>query len=76
MITKHDHELWIIDKMSHYEYFATYVDDMRIWSKGPMGVIKSLEKIYVLKNGLGLDIAARTYIQNVIPRFEGLFEKI
>jgi hypothetical protein len=62
-----------------------------------MGVMKSLEKTYLLKNvgipeyylggnvrlleaswksqGLGSSISARTYIQNVIPTFEGLSEK-
>jgi hypothetical protein len=35
---------------SHYEYLSTYVDDILIWSKDPMAVIKSLEKIYLLKN--------------------------
>jgi hypothetical protein len=40
----------MIDKTSHYEYLATYVDDILVWSKDPMGVIKSLEKIYVLKS--------------------------
>jgi hypothetical protein len=66
-------------------------------SKDPMSVIKSLNKIYLLKNvgipeyylggnveflcdawkneGLGLAISARTYIQNVIPKFENLFGK-
>ena len=95
--TKHDPDLWMIDKTSHYEYLATYVDDILIWSKDPMAVIKSLEKIYLLKNvgipeyylggnveflgdswknqGLGLAISARTYIQNVIPKFENLFGK-
>jgi Reverse transcriptase (RNA-dependent DNA polymerase) len=48
--TKHDPDLWMIDKTSHYEYLATYVDDILIWSKDPMAVIKSLEKIYILKN--------------------------
>jgi hypothetical protein len=48
--TKHDNDLWMIDKTSHYEYLATYVDDILVWSKDPMGVIKSLEKIYVLKS--------------------------
>jgi hypothetical protein len=78
--------------MIHYEYLATYVDDIL-----PMAVIKSLKKIYLLKNvgipeyylggnveffgdswknqGLGLAISARTYIQNVIPKFENLFGK-
>jgi Reverse transcriptase (RNA-dependent DNA polymerase) len=95
--TKHDPELWMIDKTSHYEYLATYVDDILIWSKDPMSFIKSLEKIYLLKNegipenylggnveflgdawknqGLGIAISARTYIQNVIPKFEALFGK-
>ena len=40
----------MIDKTSHYEYLATNVDDILIWSKDPMAVIKSLEKIYLLKN--------------------------
>ena len=48
--TKHDLDLWMVDNSSHYEYLATYVDDILIWSKDPMAVIKSLEKIYLLKN--------------------------
>jgi hypothetical protein len=93
--TKHDPDLWIVDKPSHYEYLATYVDDILVWSKDPMAVIKSLEKTYMLKNvgipeyclggnveflgeawknqGLGLALSENTYIQNVIPIFEGLF---
>jgi hypothetical protein len=73
------------------------VDDILIWSKDPMAVIKSLEKTYMLKSvgipeyyldenveslgeawknqGLGLALSAKTYIQNVIPKFEGLFGK-
>jgi hypothetical protein len=47
--TKHDPDLWMVDKSSHYEYLATYVDDMFIWSKDPMAVIKLLEKTYMLK---------------------------
>jgi hypothetical protein len=96
--TKHDPDLWMIDKASHYEYLATYVDNILIWSKDPMSVIKSLEKIYLSKNvgipeyyvggnveflgdvwknqGLGLAISARTYIQNVIPKFENRFGKV
>jgi hypothetical protein len=42
--TKHDPDL------SHFEYLFTYVDDILIWSKDPMAVIKSLEKIYLSKN--------------------------
>jgi hypothetical protein len=87
----------VVDKSFYYEYLATYVDDILIWSKDPRAVIKSLEKIYLLRNigiseyflggnvellgdswnnqGLGLAISARTYIQNVIPKFESLFGK-
>jgi hypothetical protein len=43
----------MIDKSTHYEYLATYVDDILVWSKDPMAVIKPLEKIYVLK-GVGI----------------------
>jgi hypothetical protein len=50
--TKHDPDLWMIDKASHYEYLATYVDDILIWSKDPMSVIKSLEKIYLKNIGI------------------------
>jgi hypothetical protein len=39
--TKHDFDLWMFDKSSHYEYLATYVDDILIWSEDPMEVIKS-----------------------------------
>ena len=48
--TKHDPDLWMVDKTSHYKYFATFVDDILIWSKDPMAVIKILEKTYFLKN--------------------------
>jgi hypothetical protein len=47
--TKHDSNLWMLDLSSHYEYLATYVDDILIWNKDPMAVIKSLEKTYILK---------------------------
>jgi hypothetical protein len=47
--TKHDPDLLMVDKSSHYEYLATYVDDILIWSKDPMAVIKALEKTYMLK---------------------------
>jgi hypothetical protein len=39
-----------VDKSSHYEYLATYVDDILIWSKDPMAVIKTLEKTYMRKS--------------------------
>jgi hypothetical protein len=43
--TKHDPDLWMVHKSSHYEYLATYVDDIFIWNKYPMAIIKSLENI-------------------------------
>jgi hypothetical protein len=51
--TKHDPDLWMVDKTSHSDYLATYVDDILIWSKDPMAVIKALEKTYILK-GVGI----------------------
>jgi hypothetical protein len=48
--TKHDPGLWMVDMSSRYEYLARYVDDILIWSKDPMAVIKSLEKAYMLKS--------------------------
>jgi hypothetical protein len=48
--TKHDPDLWMVDKSSHYEYLAKYVDDILIWSKDPMAVIRSVEKTYMLKS--------------------------
>jgi hypothetical protein len=43
--TKHDPDLWKVDRSSNYEYLATYVDDILIWSKDLMAVIKLLAKI-------------------------------
>jgi hypothetical protein len=40
----------MVGKSSNYEYLATYIDDILIWSKDPMAVIKSLEKTYMLKS--------------------------
>jgi hypothetical protein len=95
--TKHDPDLWMVDKSSHYEYLATCEDDILIWNKDPMVIIKALEETYMLKGvgipeyylrvnveflgeasknqGLGLLVSAKTYIRNVIPKFEGLFGK-
>jgi hypothetical protein len=44
--TKYDPDLWIFNKPSHYEYLASYVNEILIWRKDPMDVIKLLEKIY------------------------------
>jgi hypothetical protein len=49
---KHDPDLWMVEKSSHYEYLATYVDGILIWNKDHMAVINSLEKAYMLKSAL------------------------
>ena len=49
---KADPNLWICDKGDHYEYIATYVDNLLVWSKDPMKVIKILKEDYILK-GVG-----------------------
>jgi hypothetical protein len=48
--TKHNPDLWMVDNPSHYEYLATYMDDILIWSKDPMAFIKALEKTYMLQS--------------------------
>jgi hypothetical protein len=40
----------MVDKSSHYEYLGTYVDDIIIWIKDPMTVIKLLEDDYIVKS--------------------------
>ena len=93
--SKYDHDLWIKDKVDHYEYLATFVDDILVWSKDPMAIMSELKKVYVLKgvgipeyylggnveildehwasDGVGLALSAKTYIENVVPKFETLF---
>jgi hypothetical protein len=34
--TKHDPDLWMVDKSSQNEYLTTYLDDILIWRKDPM----------------------------------------
>ena len=50
--SKADPDLWIKDMGTHYEYIARYVDDVIVFSKDPMKVMKELEEEYVLK-GVG-----------------------
>ena len=44
-----DPNVWIKDCGTHYEYIATWVDDLLIFSKNAMEIIKQLEKRYELK---------------------------
>jgi hypothetical protein len=47
-----DPNLWLRDRGDHYDYAATYVDDLLIFSRECMEVIKALKKDYILK-GVG-----------------------
>ena len=92
-----DADLWMIDKGTHYDYIATYVDDLLIWSRDPMAIIEKLKKSFILKgvgapeyylggdvdqldehwtvDAVGLALSAKTYIKNLIPKFEKLLAK-
>ena len=50
--SKADPNLWFIDCKTHYEYVATYVDDLLVFAKRPMDLIETLKKRYILK-GVG-----------------------
>ena len=93
-----DCDFWYRDVGDHYEYLATFVDDLLVWSKDPMSIIEELKKSYILKgvgvpeyylggdveildqhwkeDGVGIALSAKTYIKNVIPKFETLFDEI
>ena len=47
-----DNHFWIRKQSDHYEYLATYVDDILVFSRDPLGIIKIIEKSYSLK-GVG-----------------------
>ena len=47
--SKPDSNFWYRDCGDHYEYCACYVDDLLIWSKDPMKIVKQLETVYELK---------------------------
>jgi hypothetical protein len=51
--SKADTDFWILDKGDHYEYVATYVDDVLVYSRDPMRVIRELQCDYILK-GIGV----------------------
>ena len=40
------------DYGTHYEYICMYVDDILIFSKSPMTIVRGLEALYILK-GVG-----------------------
>jgi len=51
--TKADADFWYRDKGSHYEYIATYVDDILAWSRNPMDLMDEVKRSYTLK-GVGV----------------------
>jgi hypothetical protein len=51
--SKADTDFWIASKGDHYEYVATYVDDVLVYSRDPMKVIHELQCNYILK-GIGV----------------------
>ena len=51
--SKADTDLWMKDCGTHYEYIATYVDDLLVMSKDPMRIIKALEEEYGALKGVG-----------------------
>ena len=51
--SKADPDMWYRNKHDHYEYIATYVDDLLVASRDPQSVMKALEEQYVLK-GVGI----------------------
>jgi hypothetical protein len=75
---------------NHWEYLATYVDDILVFSKDPMAMINKLKAVYTLKGigepdyYLGRDIAitldtkiacsAKTYIKRAVTNYEALFD--
>ena len=49
---KADYDFWIRPKGDHYEYVATYVDDVLAFSRDPMSIISEIQKMFMLK-GIG-----------------------
>jgi hypothetical protein len=47
-----DLDLWIRPQEDHYEYVATYVDDILAFSREPMSIIEEIRKDFMLK-GVG-----------------------
>ena len=43
--SKADHCLWYRKMGDHYEYIATWVDDVLHWSSNPMKVMNELKKV-------------------------------
>eukprot|EP00934_Nitzschia_sp_Nitz4_P000636 Nitzschia sp. Nitz4//scaffold500_size4614//80//4514//NITZ4_009238-RA/size4614-augustus-gene-0.0-mRNA-1//-1//CDS//3329553583//636//frame0 len=51
--SKFDSDLWIRSCVNHYEMLTTYVDDILIFSKDPMNIMKHLQEKFEMK-GVGV----------------------
>jgi hypothetical protein len=69
--TKADTDFWMKDCDDHYEYIATYVDDVLVYSKDPMKIIEELQRDYLLK-GIGVP---RYYLGGDILELEDAWQK-
>ena len=47
-----DFDLWIRPRSDHYEYIATYVDDILVFSKNPMPILEEVKQEFKLQ-GIG-----------------------
>ena len=45
-----DNDLWYRDRGDHYEYLASYVDGILIWSNDPEAIVRHIETEFKLKN--------------------------
>ena len=50
--SKADFDLWMKKQGDHYEYVATYVDDVLVFSKDPMTILDEIKMVFDLK-GVG-----------------------
>eukprot|EP00978_Attheya_sp_CCMP212_P037927 scaffold183112_cov32-Attheya_sp.AAC.1 len=50
--SKADDDLWIRAQADHYEFIATYVDDLLVFSRDPNPIIDEIKDDYILK-GVG-----------------------
>ena len=50
--SKTDFDLWIRPRRDHYEYLATYVDDILVFSKNPIPILDEIQEDFKLQ-GIG-----------------------
>src|SRR5210317_1164978 len=70
---KSDFDLWMKPQDDHYEYIATYVDDIMVFSRSPLPIIDRIRNAFDLR-GVGTPeyyLGGNVYIIKEVP---GLFE--